>query len=603
MPLDPGVRLGTYEISGPLGAGGMGEVYKARDTRLDRSVAIKVLAEHVASDPDLKQRFEREARTIAALNHPHICTLYDIGSQDGVDFLVMEYLEGQTLADHLEKGALPLAEALKMAIQVSDGLAKAHRLGIVHRDLKPGNIMLTKQGAKLLDFGLAKLRKPETTGPTGFSMTMTQSAPLTGQGAILGTLQYMAPEQIEGKDADAEADIFAFGAVVYEMLTGQKAFSGESQASLIGAIMERDPVPMSSLAPMSPEVLDRVVKKCLAKDPDARWQSADDLHDELVWIAQGGGQAPAAEQVSAGGWRQPLPWAAAGLVLAAATGSGGWYLDRPAESLTTRFTLDTQGSGFPVAVSPDGRTVAFGDEGTFYLRQLDQLEPVPLERVESPHGMGGFSPDGEWLLVIDEDSLKRIPLNGGPVVTVEDVGSGPMRDWGAGDAIVRGGQQGLWVVPSSGGTASQLTVAEDELRHANPTFIPGGRAVVFERHPFDGDPQVAIAELDTGEYRSLLPGSTPRVTTSGHLVFWREGALWAAPFDVDRLEVNGDAEPVVEGVAWLAGTAHYDVSTNGTLVNRVGGTGLTTMTWINRVGRREPVGLPPPRISRPTRFG
>ena len=231
MPLQPGTTLGPYEILSPLGAGGMGEVYKARDTRLDRTVAIKVLPEHVAADPDLKQRFEREAKTISSLNHPHICTLHDIGSQDGIDFLVMEYLEGDTLAQRLEKGALPLDQALKVAIEIADALDKAHRQGIVHRDLKPGNIMLTRAGAKLLDFGLAKLRKPGTVGAEGFSAATTQSEPLTGRGTILGTLQYMAPEQVEGKEADHRTDIFAFGAVVYEMATGQRAFSGENQAS------------------------------------------------------------------------------------------------------------------------------------------------------------------------------------------------------------------------------------------------------------------------------------------------------------------------------------------------------------------------------------
>ena len=266
MQLTTGTRLGPYEIQSQLGAGGMGEVYRATDTRLDRTVAIKVLPEHVASDPDLKQRFEREAKTLSSLNHPHICTLYDIGSQDGIDFLVMEYLEGDTLAQRLQKGALPLDQALTVAIEIADALDKAHRQGITHRDLKPGNIMLTKAGAKLLDFGMAKL-KPGHDAPVGVSAP-TVSAGLTGEGAILGTLQYMAPEQLEGKEADARTDIFAFGAVVYEMVTGQKAFSGESQASLIAAILDHEPVPMSTLRPMSPPGLERSVKTCLAKDPD-----------------------------------------------------------------------------------------------------------------------------------------------------------------------------------------------------------------------------------------------------------------------------------------------------------------------------------------------
>ena len=275
--------------------------------RLDRTVAIKVLPEHLASDPDLKQRFERAAKTVAALNHPHICHLYDIGNQDGLDFLVMEYLEGETLAERLEKGPLSLDEALKHATEVADALARAHRQGIVHRDLKPGNIMLTKAGAKLLDFGLAKLRPPGTVGMTGVSVSQTRSAPLTGSGTILGTLQYMAPEQVEGKEASAQADIFAFGAVVYEMVTGARAFSGDSPASLIGAIMAREPEPISELAPMSPPLLDRVIKKCLAKMPDARWHSAQDLRDELEWIREGGGEPePVVAEPQPAGWRQHL---------------------------------------------------------------------------------------------------------------------------------------------------------------------------------------------------------------------------------------------------------------------------------------------------------
>ena len=265
MPLHPGTTLGPYEIQAPLGAGGMGEVYKARDTRLDRTVAIKVLPEHVASDPDLKKRFEREAKTVAALSQPNICPVFDVGNQDGIDFLVMEYLEGETLAQRLEKGALPLDQALQIAIEIADALDKAHRQGIVHRDLKPGNIMLTKTGAKLLDFGLAKLRPSGTVGAEGFSAAATQSEPLTGKGTLLGTLQYMGPEQLDGREADARTDLFAFGAILYEMVTWKKAFEGEGQASLIHAIMGVDPPAMSTIQSMTPPALDHVVKTCLAR--------------------------------------------------------------------------------------------------------------------------------------------------------------------------------------------------------------------------------------------------------------------------------------------------------------------------------------------------
>src|ERR1700676_1882241 len=290
MAILPGLRLGPYEILSAIGAGGMGEVYRAKDTRLDRIVAIKVLPPHLADSPELRERFEREARTIASLNHPHICTLYDIGHQDGTDYLVMEYLEGETLAQRLVKGPLPLDQVLQYAIEIADALDKAHRKGVTHRDLKPGNIMLTKSGTKLLDFGLAKLKQEVAPANVQLSQLPTANEPLTAQGTIVGTLQYMPPEQWEGKDVDARTDIFAFGAVVYEIATGKRAFEGKGQASVISAIMSSDPPPISSLQPMTPPALDRIVKRCLAKELDERCQSANDLTNELKWIAEGDSQ-------------------------------------------------------------------------------------------------------------------------------------------------------------------------------------------------------------------------------------------------------------------------------------------------------------------------
>src|SRR6202165_3040113 len=298
MAILRGTRLGPYEILSSIGAGGMGEVYRAKDTRLDRIVAIKVLPPHLADRAELRERFEREAKAISSLNHPHICTLYDVGHQDGIDYLVIEYVEGETLAARLAKGPLPVDQVLQYAIEIADSLDKAHRKGVTHRDLKPGNIMLTKSGSKLLDFGLAKLRE-DAAPATPLSQMPTGKQPITAQGTILGTLQYMAPEQLEGKEADALTDIFAFGVVVYEMATGKKAFQGKSQASLIAAILEHEPTPMSSLQPMTPPALDRVVKKCLAKDPEKRWQGATDLCDELKWIGESGSQAASAPMTAA----------------------------------------------------------------------------------------------------------------------------------------------------------------------------------------------------------------------------------------------------------------------------------------------------------------
>src|SRR5450631_1901780 len=319
MPIQPGRRLGPYEILSAIGAGGMGEVYKARDTRLDRIVAIKVLPTHLADRSELRERFEREAKTIGSLNHPHICVLYDIGQQDGIDYLVMEYLEGETLAQRLQKGPLPIEQVLQYAIEISDALDKAHRKGVTHRDLKPGNIMLTKTGTKLLDFGLAKLRQ-EASAATPLSELPTEQDALTAQGAIVGTLQYMAPEQLEGKEVDARTDIFAFGALVYEMATGKRAFGGTSQANVIGAILKDDPPPISSLQPMTPPALDRVVKKCLAKDPDDRWHAAKDLCDELKWIDEGGTRASSLSSITPNSHysrlRGALLWGGASALLA-----------------------------------------------------------------------------------------------------------------------------------------------------------------------------------------------------------------------------------------------------------------------------------------------
>src|SRR5256884_470085 len=285
MALTNGTKLGPYEIVAPLGSGGMGEVYRARDTRLGRIVAVKILPSHLSDNSTLRQRFEQEAKAISSLNHPHICILHDVGHQDGTDFLVMEYLEGETLAKLLEKGPLPLAQVLKYGVEIADALDKAHRTGIVHRDLKPGNIMLTKSGAKLLDFGLAKAAVPLTTGAT-LTAAATRTTPVTQQGTVVGTFQYMSPEQIEGKELDGRSDIFSLGAVLYEMLTGQRAFQGKSQLSVASAILEKAPAPISTIKPLTPPALDRAIRRCLAKDPEDRWQTARDLLLELKWIAE-----------------------------------------------------------------------------------------------------------------------------------------------------------------------------------------------------------------------------------------------------------------------------------------------------------------------------
>jgi WD40 repeat protein len=362
MGLDPGTRLGPYEITALLGAGGMGEVYRARDTRLERTVALKVLLAQGAADPDRRRRFEQEARAVSALNHPHICTLHDIGSAGGTDYLVMECLEGETLAERLARGPLPLPEVLARGGETAAALAAAHQRGIIHRDLKPGNVMLTAHGAKLLDFGLARL----TQRPAASGESQTLSAP----GAIAGTVPYMAPEQLEGKAIDARTDVFAFGVVLYEMLTGTRPFSGESQAAVVAAILGREPAAVSSLAPITPPALDRLIHKCLAKSPDARWQSAADVADELRWIASGSGTGAAAGAVSrpATRRRRRWPWAAATGVLVLCGAAAGWWAWRdrfstpPPAIQASHRQVTLSGDVVHAALSPDGRSVAYAVE-------------------------------------------------------------------------------------------------------------------------------------------------------------------------------------------------------------------------------------------------
>ena len=592
MPLSPGTSLGPYKIESPLGAGGMGEVYRATDTRLDRTVAIKVLPEHVAQDPDLKQRFEREARTVAALNHPHICTLYDIGNQDGIDFLVMEYLDGETLAQRLEKGALPLDQALQIAIEIADALDKAHRQGIVHRDLKPGNIMLTKAGAKLLDFGLAKLKPVEQS--TGLSALPTQGAPLTQEGSILGTFQYMAPEQLEGQEADTRTDIFSFGAVVYEMVTGKKAFDGKSQASLISAIMTANPVPISSRQRMSPRVLDSIVVTCLAKDANSRWQSIADVKLQLGLVTTGAfsdGTIPGADLARPNRQRALLHGLIGALVGGAVVGLAVWNLTSRSEvpPATMRFSLgaiDVVGGNYhDVAISADGSQIVYrgrqptGSGSQLFLRGLDQLHGEPLRGTENFVGPF-FSPNGEWV-GFQESSviLGRISVFGGEpqrIATLPDAVRGA--SWGRDDQIIVGtAGGGLLRVPASGGDPVALTSLDPETgetTHRFPSIMPGDRAVLFAAGRTEdlSSFELAVLSLESGEIIRLgLAGIGLRYAATGHLVYVADDrTLRAVAFDLDRLAVTGRPVALVEGLA-ADRSVQAGLSDNGQLVYLSGG--------------------------------
>src|ERR1700683_1587313 len=424
MALAAGTKLGPYEIQSLLGAGGMGEVYRARDTRLDRTVAIKILPQGLADTPEVRQRFEREARSVSSLNHPHICALYDVGNQDGIEYLVMEYIEGETLAKRLENGPLANNELLRYAIEVADALDRAHRQGVIHRDLKPGNIMLTKSGAKLLDFGLAKASVPPLAGDFSSSPTVSrplvgkaQSEALTAQGTIVGTYQYMSPEQLEGGEADERSDIFSFGSVLYEMATAKKAFSAKSTASLIAAILKEQPKPISELQPMAPPALERVVKTCLEKDHDERWQNAGDLKRELGWIASAGSQAGIPAPVaSKRKTRDRAVWIAAGALAALAAvylvwQSGLWQHSPSPIHLSIALPAGTVLPGDstdPLAISPDGSTIIYSARGEdrktqLYLRKLTTFQSTPISGTEGAH-CPFFSPRGDWLWCVSDDA-------------------------------------------------------------------------------------------------------------------------------------------------------------------------------------------------------
>jgi Tol biopolymer transport system component/predicted Ser/Thr protein kinase len=619
MPILPGRRLGPYEILSAIGAGGMGEVYKARDTRLDRIVAIKVLPAHLADRADLRERFEREAKTIASLNHPHICTLYDTGHQDGIDFLVMEYLEGETLAQKLQKGPLPIQQVLQYAIEIADALDKAHRKGITHRDLKPGNIMLTKSGTKLLDFGLAKLKQEVAPANVSFSELPTAKDPLTAQGTLLGTLQYMSPEQLEGKEADARTDIFAIGVVVYEMATGKRAFEGKTHASVIGAILKDDPTPISSLQPMTPPALDRLMKKCLAKDPEERWQNAHDLVSELRWTTEGGSQAGlvptgAAKGIRVLGRRALILSVVALLLVAGISSLVAWNLKPSPLQLVSRTVINLPSgqqlaglvNGLAVALSPDGTRLAYvaRQDGTqqLYLRALDSLEAKPIPGTDGAVNPF-FSPDGQWVGFFAGGKLKKVSVGGGAAITLGDAVEPRGASWGSKGmiAFAPSASGRLQQLPDTGGTPQSLTRLEKgEVSHRWPEFLPGGKAVLFA----DGtsgfsfaNAQVVVQLLGAGERRDLIQAGThPRYAPSGHLVYAQGGTLMAVPFDPQRLTATGAAVPVLESVlqSTTNGDAQYSISATGTLVYVPGGvqSAQSKLVWVSRNGAEQPLAVP-----------
>ena len=612
MTLEAGRKLGPYEIIEPIGAGGMGEVYRARDTRLDRDVAIKVLPSHLSENPEVRQRFEREARAASSLNHPHICTLHDIGSQDGVDFLVMEYLEGETMADRLEKGAIPTEELMGYAIQMADALDKAHRQGLIHRDLKPGNIMLTKSGAKLLDFGLAK-SSGIAPGTSDASITPTMSRNLTAEGAIVGTFQYMSPELLEGKDADARSDIFAFGAVLYEMTTGKKAFEGKSQAGVIGAILERQPRPITRSQPMAPPALDRLVKTCLAKNPDDRRQTIHDVLLELKWIQEAGSQAGVPAPVAARRkTRERVAWAAAIVLAAVSILFGVGYFREtmqirhpvrsfilPAEKSNFRFT----GDGGPPEISPDGLHLTFlatDPQGIdrLWIRSLDELVPRPLPGTEGAT-FPFWSPDSRFVGFFAERKLKKIDVSGGPALTLCEAWEGRGGTWNRDGIILFSPhwREPIHRVADSGGEPepiSELDTERLETTHRWPRFLPDGQHYIYMAGTHTGGVKseanaIYVSELGSKERQLLVHARSNPVYSDGYLLFLREGTLMAQSFDPDRLEMTGTAVPVAENITYSTAyfRAVYSVSRNGVLAYQAGGGSgaQSKLLWYDRDGK------------------
>jgi eukaryotic-like serine/threonine-protein kinase len=625
--MQPGSRLGPYEILARIGAGGMGEVWRARDTRLGREVAIKILPAEFADDARLKIRFEREARTISQLSHPNICTLHDVG--DG--YIVMELLEGETLSYRLARGPLPLPEVIRYGVQIAEALGRAHRQGVVHRDVKPGNVMITKGGAKLLDFGLAK-----SSGATASSSdeTATMQKPVTEEGTVVGTYQYMAPEQLAGEEPDARTDIFALGAVLYEMTTGKRAFEGKNRTGVVSAIISGEPRAMQELQPLTPPALEHVILKCLEKDPEDRWQSASDIAEELRWISQAGSQAGAAPlAIKRRRWRAALMIGAVAL-LAGALADRLLVRSFPAVSSApvVRSTIEVEPghwlfgmhwrleaarpSRTAMAISSDGRFVVYSaieenappqSKPRLFLRRLDGSKAEPIAGTEG--GLSPFlSPDDRWVGFWADGTLRKIPVGGGLPVVLCDVPWLAGADWGRDDSIVFSGhwETGLSRIRGAGGNPEALTTPDpkrEENGHRLPSWLPEGKGILFTvmGHPWDPRPRLALLRTDTLQWTVLLEDAADgRYVPTGHIVFMRQGTLMAVRFDTARKEIAGQPAPVVEDVAQAysiyAGVhtcaGQFGFSDSGTLVYAEGGIApdpANSLVWVSMEGVEEPV--------------
>jgi serine/threonine protein kinase len=612
MALPAGTRLGPYEIVALLGAGGMGEVYRARDTRLDRDVAIKILPERLSADPEARQRFDREARAISALNHPNICHLYDVGEQDSTSYLVMEYLEGETLSDRLKRGRLPLDQVFRIGSEICEGLARAHRSGIFHRDLKPGNIMLTRSGAKLMDFGLAKA---SSTSSRSLSLSMaTMSQPLTTEGTIIGTVQYMAPEQLEGKEADQRSDIFAFGAVLYEMVTGRRAFDGKTTASTIAAILATEPQPLTATQPLSPPALEHLIKICLAKDPEERFQSAQDVKTQLQWIAANpttSSIAPAPPAVLPRR-RVSLGWWLAGLLLLLLFAQSLlWWLNSRPQAATMYFSSPFSLAANDVALSPDGKTVALVAYApqtnkymlwTYAVGARDATMIAGTEDARHPFWSG----DGRSLAFFASGKLKTVDAFSprSPQV-LTDAPNGRGGAWNREGVILFSPDtfSGIYRIPAGGGTPQEITRPDHsrmEQSHRWPSFLPDQHHFLYLGANFGGHADqniIVVGSLDGKEsHRLLNVSSNAAYADPGYLLFQQGNSVLAQPFDTRSFTLSGRPTPVADDVQYFPQTdlALFAVSGTKTLVVQTGkGFDKSQLVWFDRNGKQLGAMVPP----------
>ena len=607
MALESGTRLGHYEILAPLGVGGMGEVYRARDTKLGRDVAIKVLHEAFSRDKERLARFEREARLLAQLNHTNIATLHGLEESDGQPFLVMELVEGETLAERIARGPIPLDEAIPLFIEIADGLEAAHEKGIIHRDLKPANVKISPDGKpKILDFGLAKAfaQEDDVSAEMSQSPTLTRG---TALGVIMGTAAYMSPEQARGKKLDKRTDVWAFACCLYEALTGRKVFEAEDVSLTLAEVMKSEPQ-WETLPTDLPPLLLVFLKRCLDKDPKHRLRDIGDVRLAMEGAFESG--ASQARTVS-----RPVGLvAAAALALSVITGFAVWRMSKsePAPQPVARFSLplpsgvSLTGSGrHVVALSSDGTRLVYSANQQIYLRALDQTEAVPVRGTEGGARNPFFSPDGEWVGFWVDGELRKVLIEGGAPVRLCEALRPLGASWGADDAILFG-QHGVGIlrVSAAGGTPEVLVPLDLPVRGHGPQILPGDKAVLLTLGdgPNWNDAQIVVHSLETGERKVLIEdGRDARHLPTGHLVYVLDGTLLAVPFDAERLEVTGGPVPMVEGIdsASPSGASQFSVSDTGSLVYVSGQTTKRTLVWVDREGREEVLKVEPRAFSHP----